>query len=68
MIEGHYVCSKICSKSSKIRKKVENGICPIKKVDKDAMCKPKELREGAFIIHHMCCTLNQVNMITNYHR
>ena len=25
---------KICSKSSKIGKKVENGICPIKKVDK----------------------------------
>ena len=32
---GPLICSKICSKSPKIRKKVDNGLFPRKKVDKD---------------------------------
>ena len=34
LTEEHKICSKKCLKSSNIGKKVENGICPIKKVDK----------------------------------
>ena len=35
---GVLIFSKICSRSSKPRKKVKNGICPIKKFDIDAIC------------------------------
>ena len=34
---GVIICSKICSKSSKNRKKVNNGLFPIKKFDTDAI-------------------------------
>ena len=38
------ICSKICQKSSKTSKKVDNVICLIKKVDNDAICPIKDPR------------------------
>ena len=55
--KGHKICSKKCSKSSKIRQKVINGICPIKKVDNDAVkvsfrtyCMPPILQASNLLI------------------
>ena len=54
---GLFICSKICWKSSKISKKVDNAICSIKKVDNNDKCPInviwfEEIRGGAYSIRH----------------
>ena len=61
--EGHIICSKVSSKRLYKKKKVKNGVCPVKKVNNDTdndIIIPRnveEIRGGAFSMSPLNCEL-----------